>query len=56
MSQPTPSKDQKNWAQPTLDDLMSDLEDNEGTVNVKSMEKAHWSEEEQRWWEALKAQ
>ena len=40
----------------TMDDLMSDLEDDEGTANVKSMEKARWSEEEQRRWEALKAQ
>ena len=39
-----------------MDDLMSDSEDDEGTTNVKSMEKAHWSEEEQRRWEALKAQ
>ena len=39
-----------------MDDLMSDSEDDEGTTNVKSTEKAHWSEEEQRRWEALKAQ
>ena len=39
-----------------MDDLMSDSEDNEGTANAKSAEKARQSEEEQRWREALKAQ
>ena len=56
MSQPTPSKNCKDWTQATMDNLMSNLEDDEGTANAKSMEKTHWSEEEQRWWEALKAQ
>ena len=56
MSQPTPSKNCKDWTQATMDDLMSDSEDDEGTANAKSMEKACWSEEEQRRWEALKAQ
>ena len=39
-----------------MDNLMSDLEDDKGTANAKSMEKACWSEEEQRQWEVLKAQ
>ena len=39
-----------------MDNLMSNSEDDEGTANAKSMEKTHWSEEEQRWWEVLKAQ
>ena len=52
----SPSKNRKDWTQATMDDLMSDLEDNKGTANAKSMEKACQSEEEQRWREALKAQ
>ena len=56
MSQPTPSKNHKDWTQVTMDDLMSDLENDEGTANVKSVEKAHQSEEEQRGREVLKVQ
>ena len=56
MSQPTPSKNHKDWTQVTMDNLMSNLEDDEGTANAKSTEKARRSEEEQRQWEALKVQ
>ena len=43
MSQPTPNKDQKDWTQASLDDLVSDLEDAKDTMNVKIMEKVCWS-------------
>ena len=43
MSQPTPNKDQKDWTQASLDDLVSDLEDAKDTMNVKVMEKVCWS-------------
>lgn len=48
MSQPTPNKNQKDWTQVSLDNLVADSEDDEGTVNMKIAEKAHQSKEEQK--------
>ena len=48
MSQPTTNKNQEDWTQALLDDLMSDSEDKKGTANAKTAEKVCQKQEEEK--------